>query len=54
MEKVDDGTEHITWAERTAKGDIPTTFNDQRGGGVGHYIPEPVLALKNGKRRDAQ
>lgn len=49
MVKKDDGTEHVTWAERTAAGDIPTTFNDQRAGGVGHYVPEPIKALKNGK-----
>ena len=37
MDKVDDGTEHLTWTERTAANDIPTTFNDDRAGGKGHY-----------------
>lgn len=50
MVKRDDGTEHLTWAERTANNDIPTTFNDKRAGGIGHYVPEPSLALKNGKK----
>lgn len=52
MVKVDDGKEHVTWDERTKAGDIPDSFNDQRGGGVGHYVPEPKEALKwrkNGK-----
>ena len=51
MVKRDDGTEHVTWAERTANNDIPTTFNDKRAGGLGHYVPEPSLALKNGKKK---
>lgn len=50
MVKVDDGTQHVTWAERTAKGDIPVTFNDEKAGGIGHYVPEPVLALEKRKR----
>ncbi len=51
MVKRDDGTEHVTWAERTVNNDIPTTFNDKRAGGLGHYVPEPSLALKNGKKK---
>ena len=39
--RMDDATEHKTWKERLAEGSAPTTFNDQRGGGVGHYVPEP-------------
>lgn len=46
MEKVDDGTQHETWEGRTAAGTVPTTFNDQRAGGVGHYVPAPTDALK--------
>ncbi|MBN4061748.1 MAG: NAD-dependent dihydropyrimidine dehydrogenase subunit PreA [Flavobacteriales bacterium] len=46
MKKVDDGTEQLTWSERTAAGDIPTTFNDERAGGRGHWVPEPTAALK--------
>jgi len=49
MVRMDDGTEHKTWKERLAEGSAPTTFNDQRGGGVGHYVPEPKEALKKRK-----
>lgn len=49
MEKRDDGTEQLTWAERTEAGDIPTTFNDELAGGRGHYVPEPAEALKHRK-----
>lgn len=49
MVRMDDGTEHKTWKERLAEGSAPTTFNDQRGGGVGHYVPEPKEALKKFK-----
>lgn len=52
MVQRDDGTEHVTWAERTAAGNVPTTFDDKLAGGRGHYVPEPALALlsKNGRR----
>ncbi len=46
MEKRDDGTEHVTWEERTANGTIPTTFNDERAGGIGHFVPAVADALK--------
>jgi len=49
MEKRDDGKEHITWAERTEAGNIPTTFNDQLAGGRGHYVPEPRKTLERKK-----
>ncbi|MCP4440739.1 MAG: NAD-dependent dihydropyrimidine dehydrogenase subunit PreA [Aureispira sp.] len=49
MVRMDDGTEHKTWKERLIEGSAPTTFNDQRGGGVGHYVPEPKEALKKRK-----
>lgn len=47
MVQVDDGTERVTWAERTAAGTIPTTFDDELAGGRGHYVPEPSKALEN-------
>ena len=47
MVKRDDGTQHLTWAERTAADNIPTTFDDERAGGRGHYVPEPSDALKH-------
>jgi dihydropyrimidine dehydrogenase (NAD+) subunit PreA len=46
MVKKDDGTEHITWAERTANDDIPTTFDDDRAGGKHHFVPKVTDALK--------
>jgi len=46
MDKVDDGTQHVTWEEKTAAGTVPTTFNDERAGGRGHYVPAPTDALK--------
>ncbi|MBL4655885.1 MAG: NAD-dependent dihydropyrimidine dehydrogenase subunit PreA [Bacteroidia bacterium] len=46
MERKDDGTETVTWEERTANNDIPTTFNDERAGGIHHWVPEPTAALK--------
>jgi len=49
MERRDDGKELITWKERTANDDIPTTFNDDRAGGKGHWVPQPSDALKKKK-----
>ncbi|MCH8905042.1 MAG: NAD-dependent dihydropyrimidine dehydrogenase subunit PreA [Bacteroidetes bacterium] len=45
MERRDDGKEVVTWQYKTEKEEIPTTFDDERGGGVGHYIPQPVEGL---------
>lgn len=50
MERRDDGSENISWIDRTAEGSIPTDFNDQRGGGVGHFIPKPTDAFKHRKK----
>jgi len=46
MVRKDDGKSHETWAERTVKGTIPTTFNDELAGGLHHWVPEPSAALK--------
>ena len=46
MVKKDDGTEHNTWNERSLNDNIPTTFNDDRAGGKGHFVPQPTDALK--------
>lgn len=46
MERRDDGTENLTWSQRTDAGDIPTTFNDEKAGGIGHWVPKPTDALK--------
>ncbi len=50
MERRDDGKAEITWAERMDNEDVPTTFNDSRAGGLGHYVPEPTLALKKNRK----
>ncbi|MFN0212801.1 MAG: NAD-dependent dihydropyrimidine dehydrogenase subunit PreA [Saprospiraceae bacterium] len=46
MEKRDSGKEHVSWEELTEKEQIPVSFNDSRAGGNGHWVPEPVEALK--------
>jgi len=46
MVQTDDGTEFKSWQDRLNENSAPTTFNDQRGGGVGHYVPKPSDALK--------
>lgn len=46
MVQRDDGTQSVTWEERTEAGTIPTTFNDERAGGNGHFVPTVQDALK--------
>ena len=46
MVKKDDGTKHSTWHERTENDQIPVTFDDDRAGGKGHFVPKPTNALK--------
>lgn len=46
MVQRDDGTQSVTWDERTEAGTIPTTFNDERAGGNGHFVPTVQDALK--------
>jgi len=42
MERRDDASLPAkNWAELVAQDQAPTTFNDQRGGGVGHWNPTP-------------
>ncbi len=50
MERRDDGKQHVTWKEKGERDEIPTTFNDERGGGVGHYIPSPADALTKNEK----
>ncbi len=47
MVQTDNGDEKITWQELTDKDEIPSTFNDVRAGGNGHYVPEPSKALRS-------
>ncbi|MFZ1686870.1 MAG: NAD-dependent dihydropyrimidine dehydrogenase subunit PreA [Flavobacteriales bacterium] len=51
MERRDDGKQHLTWGERTAAGNIPTTFDDPLAGGLHHWVPEPAEALAKKKPR---
>jgi dihydropyrimidine dehydrogenase (NAD+) subunit PreA len=46
MVKRDDGTQQLTWDERTQNDDIPVTFDDDRAGGKHHFVPKPSDALK--------
>lgn len=46
MVKKDDGKQNVTWHERSLANDVPSSFNDPRAGGNGHYVPEPIEALK--------
>lgn len=47
MEKRDDGTQDVSWDERSIANNVPTTFNDDLAGGKGHYVPEPTDAFKH-------
>lgn len=49
MERRDDGQKFENWKDYIIQGKAPSEFNDPKGGGVGHYVPEPAEALK--KRR---
>ncbi len=51
MERRDDATQHLTWGERTAAGNIPKSFNDELAGGLHHWVPEPAEALAKKKPR---
>ncbi len=46
MKRKDDQTQHLTWKERTAANNVPTTFNDPLAGGLHHWVPEPMDAFK--------
>ncbi|HIN39414.1 MAG TPA: NAD-dependent dihydropyrimidine dehydrogenase subunit PreA, partial [Flavobacteriales bacterium] len=49
MVQKDDGKQKLTWSERTKNGNIPTTFDDPLAGGLHHWVPEPMEALKKKK-----
>lgn len=49
MDRRDDGTKHDTWAQRGERGEQPTTFNDEKAGGRGHFVPTVQDALKHRK-----
>ncbi len=54
MVRRDDASQNLTWAERTADNDVPTTFNDELAGGLHHWVPDPEDALKTRKPRHYQ
>ncbi|MEM8906235.1 MAG: NAD-dependent dihydropyrimidine dehydrogenase subunit PreA [Bacteroidota bacterium] len=47
MVRKDDGEQTESWKDYMASGKAPTTFNDDRAGGKGHWVPDPISALKN-------
>ncbi len=49
MERRDDGQQLTTWHEKTLAGDIPDSFNDERAGGIHHWVPEPKDAISKFK-----
>lgn len=46
MIQKDDGSESVTWEERSLANNIPTTFNDDLAGGKHHYVPTVEDAIK--------
>ncbi len=50
MVRRDDGSKDESWKDYMDNDKAPTTFNDDRAGGKGHWVPEPTAALKNGKK----
>jgi len=46
MVQKDDGSESVTWEERSLSNNIPTTFNDDLAGGKHHFVPTVDDALK--------
>jgi dihydropyrimidine dehydrogenase (NAD+) subunit PreA len=49
MDRRDDGKQHLTWKERTAANNVPTTFNDPLAGGLHHWVPTPSQAFETKK-----
>lgn len=46
MVRKDDGSHSEDWKDFVASGKAPETFDDERAGGLGHWVPEPAEALK--------
>ncbi len=45
MERKDKPANPVTWRDRTKANDIPVTFDDDRAGGLHHWVPDPSDAL---------
>ena len=50
MVRTDDGSKHKTWDELTKNNEIPDSFDDERAGGLHHYVPEPIKAFEENKK----
>ena len=46
MVRHDDGSLNENWKDFVAADKAPDTFNDERAGGLGHWVPEPAAGLK--------
>ncbi|HRK80462.1 MAG TPA: NAD-dependent dihydropyrimidine dehydrogenase subunit PreA [Saprospiraceae bacterium] len=46
MVRKDDGSRHENWKDFVVAGKAPETFDDERAGGLGHWVPAPTDALK--------
>lgn len=46
MVREDNGEKVVTWKDRTERGDVPTTFDDELAGGIHHFVPKPTDAIK--------
>ncbi|MBK9330986.1 MAG: NAD-dependent dihydropyrimidine dehydrogenase subunit PreA [Ignavibacteria bacterium] len=46
MIRTDDGKSSETWKDRTNSGNIPVSFDDPLAGGLHHFVPDPLSALK--------
>ena len=49
MEQRDDGSQQLSWAQKTEANAVPTSFDDDRAGGKGHFVPTVEDALKHRK-----
>ena len=47
MVRKDDQSQSESWKDYVNADKAPTTFNDDRAGGKGHWVPAPTDALKN-------
>ena len=46
MVRHDNGSLNENWKDFVAADKAPDTFNDERAGGLGHWVPEPTAGLK--------
>ncbi len=46
MIRKDDGKQQLTWKQRMDANNVPTSFDDERAGGLSHKVPEPMEGLR--------